>query len=95
MDNILGEIPGWARSCPSGKQKFASADEARKIFRTEFRRGDARSRFRGTMHVYRCTRCDAFHYTSVARRSDKKKFGSAWRARTNPGVPGQRENNED
>lgn len=69
------EIPEWAQSCPSRKQKFASADDARRAFRTEKRRG-TKGYFHGTPHVYRCMECDGFHMTSTARQRDGKKHGN-------------------
>lgn len=75
MSGVLGEIPDWARRCPSGKQKFASAEDARRIYRTD----PYRSSFKGTMHVYRCQDCDSFHYTSTARQRNKRKHRSDWR----------------
>lgn len=74
MAPLPQDVPDWARRCPSGKQKFASAADARKIFRTESRRGTYATAFKGTMHVYRCDDCGAFHYKGKARRPDKRKF---------------------
>lgn len=78
MSSLPEEIPGWARSCPSGKQKFTTAAEARRLFRTESRRGATAHKFKGTRHIYQCTLCDAYHVTSAARRRDGRKFGKDW-----------------
>lgn len=78
MTSLPEEIPEWARNCPSGKQKFTTADEARRLFRIESRRGPTKSKFKGTPHVYQCPICSAFHFTSAARRRDGRKFRSPW-----------------
>lgn len=72
------EIPDWARSCPSGKQKFATAEDARAIIRENTRlRGNRRKKpLRGTLHAYWCLKCDAFHITSAARRRDGHKHNA-------------------
>lgn len=65
------EIPDWARSCPSGKRKFASADDA-----WDFRRASRKARngsLQGTMHIYRCPDCQMFHFTTKPRKRNKKK----------------------
>lgn len=58
------EIPEWARSCPSGKIKFASGEDARKITRESFKRN---SRFKGTPRSYRCPECGSWHITANGR----------------------------
>lgn len=76
MTGPLGEIPDWARNCPSGKQKFASANQARQIFRTESRRSATANKFKGTVHIYHCNMCDGYHLTRSARRRDGRKFNN-------------------
>ncbi len=68
------DIPDWARNCPSGKQKFASGEEARRIFRVELRRRVKGKAFSGTLHTYDCPLCSGFHITHMTHTRRKKKF---------------------
>jgi uncharacterized protein YjaZ len=60
------EIPDWATSCPSGKIKFSTAAEARRMYRQKNNRSAAA--FKGTVHVYLCQICDWYHTTSTRSR---------------------------
>jgi hypothetical protein len=64
-----GEIPEWARNCPSGKVKWVSAADARKALRQE--NGRASKGFKGTIHVYWCPLCTSFHTTSTRSRKGR------------------------
>lgn len=71
MATLDDEIPDWAKSCPSGKQKFTSSEDARKQYQGK-RHGRARDQ-KGTFHAYRCLDCDFYHVTSTARQRDGRK----------------------
>jgi hypothetical protein len=60
------EIPEWARRCPSGKIKFASAADARKAYRHGGHKRSL-SGVTGSIRSYRCPECDSFHVSSKGR----------------------------
>lgn len=72
---MLGdEIPEWARSCPLGKQKFATAEDARRAWKASTQ-GKAHPTFKGTVHTYKCKRCTGFHWTTKTHDQRKRKYG--------------------
>lgn len=73
------EIPDWARRCPTGKQKFPTAEDARDAIRQDTRLKRSINPLKGSMRPYRCRVCGMYHLTSTARRSDGHKHGKPWR----------------
>ena len=65
------EIPDWARNCSSGKQRYSSAEEARREYRIKLR-GKVKDP-KGTFHAYQCAECGFYHTTSTARKNNKRK----------------------
>lgn len=62
-----GEIPPWARRCPTGKIKYQSALEVRKKFRS--RRSKSSS---SNLYTYRCERCGFVHTSEFRPGADKR-----------------------
>lgn len=89
------QIPGWAIRCPTGKQKFASADAARDAMRQDKWVKKPINGLKGSMRPYLCRACDMYHLTSAARRSDGHKHGKPWTARAQKAQTDRRQSTDD
>lgn len=65
------EIPQWAKSCPLGKLKFATAKQAR-----DHAKNAKSGSLRGNAKPYPCDQCGSYHLTHDSRQHDKRKNGS-------------------